>query len=1686
MSKKPQNINLIDHRYQVIKNLGDGLSGEVKLVSDENGNQVALKFLKKVQLNLSREEALENFKNEFSILKELNHPNISRILDFGFDEKIQKYYFTTEFIEGEEFDRACENQPVEVQEKLIIQVLRALNYLHTRKIYHFDIKPQNILVSYKEGKPFQVKMIDFGLAGFASSRKKVGTPAYMAPEVIKGGHLDGRVDLYSFGMVIYKALVGKLPLVGKSLKETLNNHLKVTPNSILEYKPDLPKYWDKIVSRLIEKNPNQRYTQASFVIRDLNFLSGKNFEIETKDTKLSYLPEKGTLIGRENEWQVITSLFEKKFVNEQEHNEQIIILSGAKGTGKTRLISELKYYSQLRNVPVITYRQYTDSENLPKKFVVIVEEGILDSNSINELLQETFQKKCLIIWVNENISDKISNSIELKLQNYDMWQLRQYVESVTGLSDAPQNLLDEIFKRTQGNPLFVTEFIKSLFEKGLFCDDSGQWTASTFQDIEIDFSKIKIPDSVEDCFVQQSKELNDTEIEILNWLAVNKGPMNISDLTHLLGTTDIHLVLLQLIEKGIIEKVTREHDYYFINYLFPDVLYKMISQEHRKNYHDKLAKLFEKNENHLRKFYFHIGYGSDEEKSKEALFNLALLEFKDARYLDAKQFLEKNCNWKDFKMNSIVEKSFELLAEIEVSLRSFSESQEIYFNLLEQYRDESSLEKKINIYDQLVNVKIKAKEYDEVIKVIEKAEKLIEKSKEFHLHEMIFSNYKALVILRQGKIDEALQIFKDNHDIWCGWDSKDRDRVSNNKIYDVYLKKNDLEKAVAICLDNISYLKDSQNKHFLAQNYYALGNAYYQQLVSTNSKEKKAELTKIGIEAFQVCESIARDIHAYPHLLRTFNGIGNFYSFLNELQKSLEYYQRALVVSRKIDDQETSAYISFNIANILNKLGKVKDAYSYHTYAYNILNNVKTKTSQVTYYLFFICLGLIEVLIAQDHLDEANSYLENAEELFAKNDFLQSVKFWLEVRKSSLLYKSRAIDEAYLLYIEVKELANSEEEKDELEKLAHCFGEREQEKVLENHTKKGVVMRSQPQSLHTQSPNDDLKKIIEINKIINSEYNINQLLKLVLNYAIQLSNAEAGFVLLLDKNGEFEVNTSINQSEEDYEKISFSIAKQAIETGEIINSEDALEDERFDQSQSIVLNELKSVLCLPIKSKNKSMGVFYLDNRYRTNAFEDCQIDLLNAFCDQVGIVLENVKLIEELQKAKVKLETKLSATETELADVKEKLLEESGVFQTKYTYDSIISHSEEMLKVFRLLDKVTETNLSIFIHGQSGTGKELIAKALHYNHSERSQKRFVAVNCGAIPSNLMESELFGHKAGSFTGASRDKKGLFEEANGGTLFLDEVADLPLELQVKLLRVLQEGEVQRIGESRPIKVDVRVVCASHKDLEKLAKENVFREDLYYRLCQLKIDLPALHDRSEDIPHLAKHFVKKYCKQNKVAEEYKIPPIFMKSLLNYSWPGNIRELENLISVACALAENGELNIEALPDHYGIKQESSSQKRSFENSNKLSDLSTYEEDSTGELTSSIKIDGVNFYEPTKTWKDYEAVILAKVYQKFDKKKKDVGNALELSHSTIYKKVDDLKLDDDSNPLYAENFEYIDNFSMKDYIEMIFSASLKFHNDHPYAAIRQLGVSQGYFYKIMKSIKEKENGSEEASTKI
>jgi formate hydrogenlyase transcriptional activator len=355
-------------------------------------------------------------------------------------------------------------------------------------------------------------------------------------------------------------------------------------------------------------------------------------------------------------------------------------------------------------------------------------------------------------------------------------------------------------------------------------------------------------------------------------------------------------------------------------------------------------------------------------------------------------------------------------------------------------------------------------------------------------------------------------------------------------------------------------------------------------------------------------------------------------------------------------------------------------------------------------------------------------------------------------------------------------------------------------------------------------------------------------------------------------------------------------AGKAVETRRaVVLDADGLRKFRAPVIQRLLDAGLRSICCLPLISRKNVLGTLNVGST-RPDAFTSADVDLLTQVAGQAAIAIENATAFQEI-----------AALKDQLAE--EKLYLEDEI-RTERNFGEIIGDSPGFRRVLEQVETVAPTDASVLILGETGTGKELIARALH-DLSRRRDRTFVKLNCAAIPTGLLESELFGHEKGAFTGAIMQKAGRFELANKGTLFLDEVGDIPLELQPKLLRALQEREFERLGGTRTIKVDVRVVTATNRDLIQMINERQFRTDLYYRLSVFPLFVPPLRDRTEDIPKLVRYFTQKYSRlMNKHVEN--ISADAMEALVRYSWPGNVRELENLIERAVILSRGATLQI------------------------------------------------------------------------------------------------------------------------------------------------------------------------------
>jgi serine/threonine-protein kinase PknK len=456
-----------------------------------------------------------------------------------------------------------------------------------------------------------------------------------------------------------------------------------------------------------------------------------------------------------------------------------------------------------------------------------------------------------------------------------------------------------------------------------------------------------------------------------------------------------------------------------------------------------------------------------------------------------------------------------------------------------------------------------------------------------------------------------------------------------------------------------------------------------------------------------------------------------------------------------------------------------------------------------------------------------------------------------------------------------------------------------------------------------------LARILEINSELLGEMNVERLAARVTDHAVDMVQAERGFVLLRDASGMLTVHTSRGRlGDAPHAEFSRSIAEQVVKSGEPVVAMNAKGDSRLRGFASVHQLSLESVACVPIQSRSgDAIGALYVETRLRRGATFERELPTLRAFADQVAIALETAALVREnveraaalaeankkLEIAQGELKELLGDRTAQLKRARARLRDARDTLYGHFGYQGLVGTSAAMRRVYALIDRVKATDIPVLITGESGTGKEVAARAIH-RASARADKPFHGLNCAAVPEHLLESELFGHVRGAFTGADRERKGLFREADTGTLLLDEIGEMPQKMQTGLLRVLQDRMVRPVGGAHEQEVDVRLIFATHRDLGAMVKEGKFREDLFYRIHVVEVHLPPLRERAEDVAPLVDHFLGIFAARYK-REKRSVSRDALRRLTQYSWPGNVRQLEHVLLNAWVLSDEAVIGPEDL---------------------------------------------------------------------------------------------------------------------------------------------------------------------------
>ena len=432
----------------------------------------------------------------------------------------------------------------------------------------------------------------------------------------------------------------------------------------------------------------------------------------------------------------------------------------------------------------------------------------------------------------------------------------------------------------------------------------------------------------------------------------------------------------------------------------------------------------------------------------------------------------------------------------------------------------------------------------------------------------------------------------------------------------------------------------------------------------------------------------------------------------------------------------------------------------------------------------------------------------------------------------------------------------------------------------------------------------NLNALLKISRVVHAIRDLEELQAQLLDLIFEVIPAGRGAILLSEgASQEFTcLYARTRQSgQPQLVRVSRTVARQVMQENVAILGMDVPASGALRDVESLVASEVRSLLCVPLTVFQRVIGCIYLDSTNSANRFQEDHLQLLAAIAGISAVALDNARRLQWLEQENQRLTTEVRQEQ------------------------SLVGEGARMKEIFQFLARVSPTESTVLIEGESGTGKELAARALHRN-SPRANKPFVAINCAAIPESLLETDLFGHERGAFTGAAGQKKGRLEIADGGVVFLDEIGELAPSLQVKLLRVLQEREFERVGGTHTIKIDIRLIAATNRDLAEAVRVADFRQDLYYRLAVVRLTMPPLRERREDIPMLARHFLQKNAKRSQLKPK-PISREAMAALVHYEWPGNVRELENAIERALVMGSSDSVLLEDLPESL-LEQESAAE--------------------------------------------------------------------------------------------------------------------------------------------------------------
>jgi Nif-specific regulatory protein len=1460
----------------------------------------------------------ELLHGQFELLSEIKDPHFVSVYDW-FEDK-DKCGFSMEKIPLLAIDHVFKKTPAKKEDfekikSILLSILDALWVLHSKGIICGDLKPTHIFVD----KNNNVKLIDPGYD------PDIITPAYSAPEALTDSPTFSS-DIYSIGIILYEILTGEKAFKG-NLSETIENKLKKRLSPPEEKNPTIPEELNILLLRMIEPEPGNRLKSIEDVKRELALGTA------AQDGKPSFVY---VFANRERELKEFDSSIEKL------PNSRIFLIKGEKGIGKTALLKQFKIKALSRriNAKEITIGELYSISGKKKEItepLVLLLDNIQSLSELSGILKEneiTIRANPVIIAISTD--DKTNDIKELRdiTTTFLLSPLNKKDIEFILAKNFPQlenkkELIAFLLERTAGNPFLLNQIIGILIEEEVI---ERKGDKIIFKEKRI--SSIPLPKSIEDNLEFQIEKLHKEEKELLKTLSISpeKFPL---DLIYLFEIKNPYIVINSLISKNILQKDKK--GIHFANDWVKEFLYKKLTKKDKESIYGKIKKEI----THPEVLYNLQKDLGMKKEYRDSVIKIAKKKIKEKEYPEAIKFLKESFSIKENLINRIIlARVLELAGNINESLSNYkklqSEEKNPFYLL------------KIGTLEERTGNKEEAEKY---------FRKAVENSQDKIKEKAIYS--LGYLLIRNEEIEKASRLISDFKKV-----TKELPLPLRFIEGRILCAKGEFKKTFEIVEEKLKKkLTSEMRRHFLT-----LGGIAKQQ----NEEHKEA------IEYFQQSIDIAKEDNDIINEAIFISSKGFSLLQLDEYSEAQENLEEALSLFRKLKIGNFEYYCLGNLSIIYLRVGYWEKLKGRIEDFKNRYGKVQPLFKEKLLYSRLYRGDWLEVEKIREELKEEKYDLKEGEGILlaCKGDWEASEKILKEVLKkikgnprderdiacelSEVLYNQKKTEEAisYLKpYLKEINSIQSDFEKGKilsswglinqdiksLDKAIELFSrislpfytaqtrlkkakvlieENKNEEAIEELKKAEEIFKELKSGLFlgktyelfaecakkTSLRSGYIRTYDEISKLlssIDSEKRFEEALAILTEFF----NAERGAIILKEDEKNI-IISSYNIDEatlEDARKISSTITGKAAK-GEVIIAGDASEDSRFFEMDSIQRNKIHSIISVPISSGEETYGVLYLDSTIKKNIFLPSDKEFLQSIGRILGILFSKGDLLYRIKEEVKQLRKMTSPPES---------------------FHSIIGISEQMQKIYKTIEEIAETDVNVLITGETGTGKELLARTIH-QLSKRNSRSFVTVDCSSLTETLLQSELFGHKKGSFTGAIADKKGMCEEANGGTLFLDEIGDAPPSIQAGLLRVTDRGEIRRVGETETRKVDVRIISATNRDIEQAAMLREFREDLLYRLNQINIAIPPLRERKIDISLLLEHYLRIFS-ENKEKKIKGFTEDAMRILKDHPFPGNIRELKNIVEISLIRCKGKYITAEALPEE--IRKEKKEESRNWE---------------------------------------------------------------------------------------------------------------------------------------------------------